>query len=371
MVRGCRAEADAWGNPRSVAADAQANSSTSTSTSMSLRRTRSRRDGDRLKLAVDGIPVKPRARRSASTAWAGVRVDRVDTRTVGAWRKRLPEGSAWHAHKALRQVLSYAVLAKLSVRERRDGSSRTRSRSGGRCQRSSLGGVDRLAVRTASRRGRRCRSSLRAPGLRPEEWLALEWRDIDLKAGVLHVRRVYTDGRVKDYGKQDRSRRRLPLRSRAVDALRASPQGFGSSVRLSGPTAGGYLNLHAWRRDEWKTCARVVRAPLPRSVLDAAHVRVVRDRCRRQPLLPRAVDGLERRADRLARMATCSRNRRSTCAGSSTRLTLHNLTKRRRQKNGDSEFVPKSLVLSQDSAISRHEVRKTIAARVKKVRASS
>jgi hypothetical protein len=30
-------------------------------------------------------------------------------RSLGAWRKRLPEGSAWHIHKALRQVLSYAV----------------------------------------------------------------------------------------------------------------------------------------------------------------------------------------------------------------------------------------------------------------------
>lgn len=40
------------------------------------------------------------------------------------------------------------------------------------------------------------------------------------------------------------------MRRRALDALRASPQGFGPSLIYPGDR-GGHLSLHAWRRNEW------------------------------------------------------------------------------------------------------------------------
>ena len=249
---------------------------------------------DRLKLATDGIPVKPRAK-AREHGLGMIRVDRLDARTVGAWRKRLPDGSAWHAHKALRQVLGYAVRAKVVAENVAQAVPNPEPKRREAPVFGAWEELDRLAGELAPQRAS-LPVVVAGTGLRPEEWLALERRDVDFKTGVLHVRRVYTDGQVKDYGKQNRSLRRIPLRARVVDALEAHTWRIDTPL-LYPSDRGGYLNLHDWRRDEWTPALESAGLP-HRTPYHATHVCVVRHRVRDQPVLSRTAHGLERRTDR-------------------------------------------------------------------------
>lgn len=89
-----------------------------------------------------------------------------------------------------------------------------------------------------------------ATGLRPEEWQALERRDIDRRAGVLNVRRTVSSGEVVELGKTARSRRQVPLSRRALAALDALPARL-DTLLVFPALRGGVLNIDNFRRREW------------------------------------------------------------------------------------------------------------------------
>ncbi len=206
----------------------------------------------------------------ATRVFGDLRLDELERRVaeVAAWTRTLPEGSRYGIVQAFRQTLEAAVRwgqmgsnpAKLAGRNPQPKREEVEHFEPQEVERLSeeLGPVYGPLVVVAA-----------YTGLRPSEWSALEWRDVDRGGGTVTVERAFSYGQVKA-PKTKTSRRRVPLPARAVDALEVVPRRLDTRLVFPGPR-GAHIDLRNWRKREWKPALEAAGLPRERRPYDLRH----------------------------------------------------------------------------------------------------
>jgi integrase len=179
-------------------------------------------------------------------------LDSIDGHRVATWRASLRSDHEKHsATRALRQVLSAAKRWGWIDKDPTLDLKNTGSRAAEQRPFESWSEVDALAGEMSPRDAAILILAV-GTGLRPEEYFALEWRDIDLSARTLTVHRAFAKGRLKDYPKTDRSRRTVPLRAKVLKAFLWNTEITVINSSLVFPGRGGkHLDLKSWRVNVW------------------------------------------------------------------------------------------------------------------------
>jgi integrase len=182
----------------------------------------------------------------ATVAFGERSIGELDALEIARWRAQLPETARHGAHRALRQVLAAAVRWRwiehnVAVDVRNPEHARQEfvpfdSWEEVDAVAHELGPFGPLAIFCVG------------TGVRPEEAFGADWDDVDLEAQVLTVRRAFAKGRLKTYPKTVRSRRRVPLRAKVVDALEQLTPRRGILFPTRG---GGRIDINNWRSREW------------------------------------------------------------------------------------------------------------------------
>ena len=201
---------------------------------------------------------KVRAHLALATAALGERrIDRLTALDLSTWRSTISAGYRHEVFRTLRQVLEHATqlglldenpAARVKNRRARDVTPRRIA---------PFESWDEIEALVAELDPRFAAIPVFAAGtgLRPEEWIALERRDLDRQERVVHVRRVFTQRRRKELGKTEKSLRRVPIRQLVLDALDAAPPRIDSPLLFPSPR-GGYIDLERFRYREWTPALR-------------------------------------------------------------------------------------------------------------------
>jgi integrase len=168
---------------------------------------------------------------------------------IAAWRAALPESARYRLTQALRQALAAAVRWQYLGRNPALDAGRNPEPRAEELFPFAPEEVEALAVELGPLYGALAVVAAET-GLRTNEWVALERRDLDRAGRAVTVQRRYADGVLTGYPKTERSRRRVPLSQRALDALDAIPPRLDTPL-LFPARRGGYIGLDTWRNREW------------------------------------------------------------------------------------------------------------------------
>jgi integrase len=185
---------------------------------------------------------------------------------IASWQATLPERSRYGVVQALRQCLGAAQRWGYIGSNPALTAGRNRQPSPRTVRVYSRDELDSITAELAPVYAP-LPSFAAATGLRPEEWQAIERRDVDRRARVLNVLRTVSDGEVVELGKTNGARRQVPLSQRALAALDAIPPRLDTPLIFSAPE-GGTLNLNNWRRRTWAPAIEASGVPRPARIYD-------------------------------------------------------------------------------------------------------
>jgi integrase len=168
---------------------------------------------------------------------------------IAAWRASLPESARYRLTLALRQALAAAVRWQYLGRNPALDAGRNPEPRAEELLPFTLAEVDRLDAELGAVFGPLVVFAAET-GLRTNEWVALERRDVDRAGRAVVVQRRVSDGVLTPYPKTERSRRRVPLTQRALDALDRIPPRLDTTLQFPA-VRGGYIGLDTWRNREW------------------------------------------------------------------------------------------------------------------------
>ena len=180
------------------------------------------------------------------------RPDELRRLDLEAWRKSLSPGVRHDVFRAFRQLLAWAVARNVATRNPSEGIKNPKRKRHERRPVRPFEFWDDVRAVADELDARYAAVPIVAvgTGLRPEEWIALERRDIDRETGVIHVRRRFSGGMLKEGGKTNGSVRDVPLRQVVLDALDEMPTRIDTPLLFPAPR-GGHIDLEKFRHREW------------------------------------------------------------------------------------------------------------------------